>query len=108
MFAPKPCTRTTGSGCAALGLQDQSLAPAGGVSGEYCACAAPVPITAIDKATAPIRSPRAATLPNAVMSPPARLSRAHSLSCYLGPLFACITACQVVFAIDFSIAGVSP
>src|SRR5689334_3873599 len=30
MFARRPCTSTTGRGCAALGWQDQSFAPGGG------------------------------------------------------------------------------
>jgi hypothetical protein len=33
MFSMVPCSRMTGSGCAADGWQDQSLAPAGAVSG---------------------------------------------------------------------------
>jgi hypothetical protein len=37
MFSTVPWTRTTGFGCSTLGRHDQSLAPAGGVSGKRVA-----------------------------------------------------------------------
>ncbi|MBP2474271.1 hypothetical protein JOF53_003143 [Crossiella equi] len=52
MFALAPCASTTGSGWAALGLHDQSLAPGGdpGSVGGTAAEAAPTPKTVVHKA----------------------------------------------------------
>ena len=46
-----PCTSTTGWGCAADGLQPQSLAPGGETPGSRAACAVPAEASAATTAT---------------------------------------------------------